>query len=90
MANEPVHSIDPKSNISLHPPSHRGLIFEAEMLSMLRTCISPAYFWWPEWLDAEPARPDRGVVLFRDTNEQAAELSAIHRRAVQAEAACAA
>jgi hypothetical protein len=35
-----------------------------------------------------PKLPDRGVVLFLDTNKQAAELTAIRRRAVQAEAAC--
>jgi len=33
---------------------------------------------------------DRGVVLFRNNNEQAAELTAIRRRDVPAEAACAA
>jgi hypothetical protein len=37
-----------------------------------------------------PRLSDRGVVLFYDTNERAAALTAIRRRDVQAEAACAA
>ena len=177
MANDPVRSIAPKANISLHPLTYRGLSFEAEMLSILRACISPACLWSPKSLEAKSAwlehtplalwivdalwpwspvelgthdgysyfvfcravkhlelytpirstfddasphfadqtidlphidgcydyeqdichfaawRPrlsDRGVVLFHDTNEQAAEPTAIRRRAVQAEAACAA
>jgi hypothetical protein len=38
----------------------------------------------------ERGTSDRGVVLFRNNNEQAAELTAIRRRDVPAEAACAA
>jgi hypothetical protein len=85
MANDPVRSIDPKLNISLHPLSYRSLSFEAEMLSILRACISPACLWWPKSLEAKSAWLEHTPFTL-----QAAELTAIRRRASQAEATCAA
>ena len=64
MANEPVRSIDPKAYISLHPPSYRGLSLEAEVLLMLRACISAACFWRPEWLEAESSRLEHIPLAF--------------------------
>jgi hypothetical protein len=39
----------------MHPPTYRGLSFQAEMLSILRACIWPVCFWRLEWLEAESA-----------------------------------
>jgi hypothetical protein len=55
---------------------------------------APFAFWIVDTLGprslVELGTSDRGVVLFHNNNEQAAELTAIRRRDVQAEAACAA